>query len=206
MPYDRPWSEIHMRTLSALVAIAALTPTTALAGGFGLVASGGLHGVEAYYYNSALQQGVDNQLRPNFAGGGEVIIGDRKDRINGIMRMYANIDYNPTTPDLEGVSAADAVFPVYDETTRTDITATMGIQWGLYGDPEMRQLVLTTMFGSAFGTIDNLEYAIGDIGIGGTMMLTETIQLAGTVNGGVRYRKQFNMTEGAYLSVRYIFD
>lgn len=195
-----------MRATPVLIALAALLPTTAHAGGFGLIASGGFHGAKSYYYNSNLQQGVDNQLRPNGAFGGEVLIGDKDDRINGIMRLYANIDANPVDPTLSGVDPSDAIFPVYEESTRTDLATTMGVQWGLYGEPDRTQLVLTTMFGSAFATVDNLEYAIGDVGIGGTMMLGDTVQLVGTINAGVRYRKRISMTESAFVGIRYMFD
>jgi hypothetical protein len=195
-----------MRTLPALLILAALTPASALAGGVGLFGSAGVHGTKAYYYNSNLQQGVDIQQRPDASFGGEVIIGDKDDRISGIMRLYSNTDFNPTEPTLEGVTKADAIYPTYDETTRTDLIATMGVQWGLYGEPDGRQLILTTLFGSAFATLDNLEYAIGEVGIGGTMMLSENLQLAGTLNGNIRYRKRITGAGGAYLGIRYMFD
>lgn len=195
-----------MRTLPALVALAALLPATANAGGIGLIANGGAHGTQAYYYNRNLQQGIDNQQRPNFGGGGEVIIGDKDDRVIGLMRMYGNVDFNPTEPTLEGVSASSATFPTYEEATRADLVATMGIQWGLLGEPDGKQLILTTLFGSAFATVDNLEYAIGEVGVGGTMMLNDNFQAFATLNGNVRYRKRISGEGGAYVGVRFMFD
>lgn len=195
-----------MRTLPALVTLAALLPATASAGGFGVLVNGGVHGTKAYYYNNNLQQGIDNQQRPNYGGGGEVIIGDKDDRVIGLMRMYGNVDFNPVEPTLEGVTAANATFPTYGEATRSDLVATMGIQWGLLGEPDGQQLVLTTLFGSAFATRDNLEYAIGEVGVGGTMMLNDTLQAFATLNGNVRYRKRLSGEGGAYIGVRYMFD
>ena len=197
-----------MRTLPALVALsaAALVPNTALAGGIGLFGTGGMHGTKAYYYNSNLQQGVDIQQRANGGGGVEVLIGDKDDRVNGIMRLYANVDVNPGTPDFVGVNQSNAIWPKYADSTRTDLAATMGIQWGLLGEPDGQQLILTSMFGSAFATVDNQEYFIGDLGVGGTMMLSDIIQLSGTINAQTRYRKSLSFAGGAYISARYMFD
>ena len=172
-----------MRTVALLIPALLLVPTDAFAGGVGVMATGGLHAAKAYYYSPSGQQGIDNQNRPNFGGGLEVTIGDSDDRINGLMRLYANTDLPTTIPTVSGIDPADAIYPpAHEQDPRVDGVATMGVQWGLYGDPSRAQLIATTLFGSAFATRDNLEYFIGDIGVGGTYTVNSRYQFVGLIS------------------------
>ena len=83
---------------------------------------------------------------------------------------------------------------------------TMGVQWGLWGDPGGFQLIGTTVFGSTFITRDNSEYLIAEAGVGVSHMMSDRLQLSGTLNFAGRYRKQITIAEGAYVSARYLFD
>ena len=65
---------------------------------------------------------------------------------------------------------------------------------------------LTSMFGSAFITPDNLEYLIAEAGAGATYMMSDRLQLSGTLTFAGRYRKQLTLSEGAFISARYMFD
>ncbi|MEL6348958.1 MAG: hypothetical protein AAFV53_37990 [Myxococcota bacterium] len=194
-----------MRTIAALTLMFFTTP--AFAGGIGLIGQGGVHSARAYYYSESGQQGIDNQIRPNFGGGMEVLLGDSSDRIQGIIRLYANLDAPLNDPETEGISQDEAIFPAASEVgLRTDGVCTMGVQWGLLGDPDGTQLILTSLIGSAFITRDNLEYLVAEVGIGGTYTINNQLQFFGTLNVAGRYRKRVSHTEGAFVGVRYMFD
>lgn len=194
-----------MRSIAPLALLFFSAPS--FAGGVGLMVTGGVRGDRAYYYNAAGQQGIDNQTRPNAGFGAELILGDTSDRITGLLRFYANTDWPVTNPETSGIEQSEAIFPAYDELTpRIDGVATMGVQWGLFGDPDNLQLVATTLVGSGFITRDNLEYFVGEGGIGGTYTINSQLQLAGTVAVTARYRKRVSLAQGAFISVRYLID
>jgi hypothetical protein len=197
-----------MSKLTIPVILSAATfSAPAFAGGVGIMGSGGLHEAKAYYYDNLGRQGIDTQQRPNAGFGAEVLLGDKDDRIMGLMRIYSNVDWPTNEPTLSGVDPEDATYPAaHLEAPRLDGTISMGVQWGLWGDPTGFQLIGTTVFGSAFITPDNLEYLIAEAGVGGTYMLNERFQLAGTVAFAGRFRKQVTLSEGAFVSARYMFD
>lgn len=197
-----------MRKLTIPVILSAATfSAPAFAGGVGIMGTGGLHEAKAYYYDNLGRQGVDTQQRPNAGFGVEVMLGDKDDRIMGLMRLYTNTDWPTNEPTLSGVSAEDATYPAaHLESPRTDGSISMGIQWGLWGDPTGFQLIGTTMFGSAFITPDNLEYGIAELGVGASYMMNDRFQFAGTLAFAGRYRKQLTISESAFISARYMFD
>lgn len=197
-----------MRKLTIPVILSAATLSApAFAGGVGIMGTGGLHEAKAYYYDDLGRQGIDTQQRPNAGFGGEVLLGDKDDRIQGLMRIYANVDWPTNEPTLSGVDADEAIYPAaHLEAPRVDGTITMGVQWGLWGDPTGFQLTATTLFGSAFITPDNLEHLIAEGGVGATYMMSDRLQLAGTLAFAGRYRKQITISESAFISARYLFD
>ena len=197
-----------MRKLTFSVILSAATfSAPAFAGGIGVTGTGGFHEAKAYYYDDLGRQGVDTQQRPNAGFGGEVLLGDKDDRVQGLMRLYANVDWPTNDPTLSGVTAEEATFSAAaEEAPRLDGTITMGVQWGLWGDPTGFQLTATTLFGSAFITPDNLEYLIAEGGVGATYMMSERMQLAGTATMSIRYRKKLTIAEGVFVSARYMFD
>jgi len=184
--------------------LSATTSMPAFAGGFGLLANGGMHAAPAYYYAPSGAQGVDNQFRPNVGYGAEILIGDSDDRILGVMRAYINNDWPTTAPN---VTIEDAAIPPADEQDiRFDGIITIGAQWGIWGEPLGFQLIATSMIGCAAATIDNLEYLIAEGGIGVTYNLSEQMQLASTIAVAGRYRKSLSHAESGFVSVRYLFD
>jgi hypothetical protein len=188
---------------SLLLAAAASAP--ARAGGLGVVATGGMHTDRAYYYNSQGAQGIDNQTLPQAGVGLEGLLGDRDDKILGILRVYWLRETPPQTPDTQGV--ANAIHPDYDALGPRDIgVAEIGIQWGLLGDPSGVQLALSTLVGTGFLTNDSSEFALADVGIGGTFAATESIQLFANVAAIVRHRKIVSYGPAAYAGARYLFD
>jgi hypothetical protein len=185
--------------------LAAISSAPARAGGVGIVATGGLHTDRAYYYNREGDQGIDNQTLPQAGIGLEGLLGDRDDKILGIMRLYWLREAPPNNPDTQGVE--NAVHPDYDALDPRDIgVAEIGVQWGLLGDPNGLQLVLSTLVGTGFITTDNTQFFLGDAGIGGTYTVGEGIQLFANIAINVRHRKIVSYGPAAYAGARYLFD
>jgi hypothetical protein len=164
-----------------------------------------MHTDRAYYYNSEGQQGIDNQTQPQAGLGLEGLLGDRDDKILGLMRVYWLRDSPADTPDTQGVK--DPVYPDYESLGPRDIgVAEIGIQWGLLGDPSGLQLTLTTLVGTGFITTDSTEFFLGDAGIGGTFTVSEGVQLYANVGMNIRHRKIVSYGPAAYAGIRYLFD
>ncbi len=193
----------------SLFALALLLPAPALAGGFGLIATGGLHSDRVYYYvpnetTGELEQAPPiNQIGPNFGGGLELVLGDRDDKIMGVFRGYYLMD----TAQVATEEMKDPSYAYNLRTVPRDIgMVTGGLQWGLVGDPTGLQLVLTTTIGSGFLTSDFTEFLTAELGVGATYTVARHVQLHAEVSGGLRYRKRFYHTENLTLGVRYLFD
>ena len=185
--------------------LAAIASAPARAGGIGVVATGGMHTDRAYYYNAEGEQGIDNQTLGQAGIGLEGLLGDRDDKILGIMRVYWLRESPPNTPDTQGVK--DPVYPDYESLEPRDVgVAEIGIQWGLLGDPAGLQLALSTLVGTGFITTDSTEYFLADVGIGGTYGAGESIQLFANIAMNVRHRKVVSYGPVAYAGVRYLFD
>jgi hypothetical protein len=181
-------------------------PLPALAGGFGIVGTGGMHGDRLYYYapdaqGELVQQEPLDQLNANFGGGLELVLGDRDKKILGVFRGY----YLQDTPQRVEDEMTGTVYNI--RTAPRDIgMITGGLQWGLYGDPTGFQLILTSTIGTGFFTSDFTEFITGELGGGVSYTLQRRYQLHAEVSGGVRYRKSFYPTFNAYLGIRYLFD
>lgn len=189
-----------------LTALAGLAlPSTALAGGVGLLTNAGFHQARAYYYNAEGDQGVDVQQRFNYGVGGIAVLGDKDDRVQGIMRMYFMQDQPLAEPNVG--DTADAIFPAEHEQDWSSYgVMTAGIQWGLFGDPTALQLTLETHAGSGFASADSLEFLLVEAGPGFTWNVVDNLQAYGSVSASMRYRKRFYLAENMNLGVRYLFD
>ena len=180
------------------------TSTSALAGGIGLISTAGLHQERAYYYGGNVQA-FDSQSRPNYGVGLEGIIGDKDDKIQGILQMAWVKDSPASNPDTGG--AKNVVHPDYDSVDARDIGVIgLGVQWGILGDPSGGQLVINSLVGSGFITTDNTEFVKVELGVGGTWNFTEAIQGMANVNGVMRARKRLSFGPSATLGIRYLFD
>ncbi|MES2640171.1 MAG: hypothetical protein V4850_11830 [Myxococcota bacterium] len=186
------------------LALLALAPSTALAGGIGLVTTAGLHGDRVYSYEEdvngvATQMDPEDQLNPNFGGGLEIVLGDKDLKIMGIFRGYYLQDSAQQDPKN------GPIFNVRDVPRDLGVISA-GLQWGILGDPGAIQLTIVGTLGAGVFTSDFTGYALGEAGVGGTWMAARRVQLAASVTGGARYRKRFYPTTNAYLGVRYLFD
>jgi hypothetical protein len=204
-----------MRTLSRIAVTLGCTSlglvaAPAHAGGIGVIGSGGIQSAKAYYYNLEGDQGVDTQFRPSTSVGGEAILGDPDDKFIGVVRLYGTWNSPVTNPEVAGAcdgTTGDLVCPDYDSVEADPVGAlTIGVQWGLLGDPRGFQFGVAAMLGSAFATPDNLEYFIGEPGAFVTYTMGERYQLYGNLNASVRYRKEFSIGGNSYVGFRYLFD
>lgn len=191
---------------SALLFLGA-TSSTASAGGLGVIGTGGLHTAKAYYYDENGEQGIDPQVRPNAGFGIEGLLGSRDDRIIGLFRAYLVSDAPIATPDTAGLDPSTLQMPDYASLGWNSRGAmTMGVQWGLYGDPESFELTLTTLVGSGFVTRDSTEFLLADVGPGVTWNINQNLQLMGELSATARYRKGFSWGGNAVAGLRYLFD
>lgn len=197
-----------MRSLPVLgIAALVLGSSSAYAGGVGLVTTGGVHAAKAYYYDLKGDQGIDQQIRPNGGFGLEGILGDRDERIQGLMRLYVLSDAAVADPDTGDLSASEVVYPAASEQGATiKGLMSVGVQFGVYGDPDGFQLVIDGLLGSCFITDDSLQFLQVDVGPGVTWNATQALQLYGTLAATGRYRKGLSMGGNAYIGVRYLFD
>ena len=195
-------------SLRYAIAAAALTATqSAHAGAIGLLTTAGLHQERAYYYspNDTTNAGVDSQLRPNMGVGIEAIVGDKDEKVQGILRMGMLQDSPPLEPDTGNVK--NAIYPPahLQDPRRVGILG-LGVQWGLLGDPTGTQLTVNSVIGTGFITTDNTEFLLVEAGVGGTHNLTSRLQANVTLAGTMRYRKHMSLGPNVYAGIRYLFD
>ncbi len=188
----------------------ALHSTPANAGGLGIVGTTGFHQARLYYYDSNDLQYLNRQNRPNNGVGLEVILGDKDDRILGVARGYYMIDSPVVAPPDPQVT--EPIYTLPDSPTHIGM-ATVGVHWGVIGDPTGFQAHIASHLGAGIVTVDggtgegnNLEFLLGEAGIGATYHFARSFQAYVDVAGAVRYRKAFYPGANAYLGLRYMFD
>ena len=181
----------------------------ALAGGVGVFGAGGLRQAPAYFYRDDGLQFVDYQIKGANSFGLEFLLGDRDDKLQGVMRAFVVQDRPVDQPDMSAAETGTytAVSPDYDSLGNRNVgSATVGLQWGIWGDPSAFQVVATTMMGAGFITRDNTEFAIFQPGAGVTYTIQERFQFIGTLNYNVRFRKTVSSGGEALLGFRYMID
>lgn len=198
---------------------ALLLPLTsdALAGGIGLMATGGAHNEALYYYESVDADGnvitdpdqfvqfKDPQIIPNFGGGLEFLLGDRDDRIFGVTRFFYQQDMAQSDP-TQSAANPDAVVVAYRDQARHVGVGTIGLSWGIVGNPNRFQFGVATHIGASFLTNDYTDYLL----VQGGPMITyrPTKQLMVFAEGvySVRFRFDVQHQPGLTAGVRYFFD
>jgi len=191
--------------ITALSALALSVSTTAQAGAVGALVNTGLHQERAYFYSASKEQTTESQMRFNGGFGIEALVGDKDEKIQGILRFLWLSDAPPTTPDVGNTVRPE--MPNYDELSAKNTGVLgLGVQWGLLGDPADKQLILTSLVGSGFITTDNTEYVLAEVGAGGTYNLTETLQANANIALTMRNRKHISFGPNLYMGVRYLFD
>ncbi len=196
-----------MRFLAALLALG--YSASALAGGFGLVGTGGFHTEKVFFYDSSNEdaQYQLSQTLGNFGGGAEVLLGDKDDRFTGVMRMYYVIDGGLTHPAelTQLVDQDDVVADVREEPRHLGI-ATVGLHWAILGQPEQAAFVILADVGSGFLTGDHTEFLVAEAGAGVSYQVARDVRAFANVTYTLRYRKGASHGANAYAGIRYFFD
>ena len=193
-------------TIAILSALSFAATSVAHAGAIGAITNVGFHQENAYFYDRLdVQQEVDKQLQFNTGFGIETLVGDKDEKIQGILRFMWMVDSPPTAPDTGDTPFAQ--HPDYESLSARHVGVLgLGVQWGILGDPMDKQLVLTSLVGSGFITTDNTEYVLLEAGVGGTYNLTQTIQATANLALTMRNRKQMSFGPNMYMGIRYLFD
>ena len=197
-----------------LLAGTALHSTSALAGGIGLLGTGGFHQARVYYYDVEETQYLNRQNQLNAGFGIEAVLGDKDERFLGVARGYYMIDTPPTGPEAPLVD--DPIYAIPEGPTHIGV-ATVGVHWGVIGDPTGFQAHIASAVGAGIVTVDNSsnaenlegsnqEFLIGEAGIGAHYHFANNMQLYADVAYTMRYRKVFYPGGNVYLGFRYMFD
>ncbi|TNE91838.1 MAG: hypothetical protein EP330_03825 [Deltaproteobacteria bacterium] len=197
-----------MRTVAALLAGLAFS-SPALAGGLGVLGTFGIHNEAVYYYDSSndFAQWKMTQTIPNYGAGFELILGDRDDRILGTLRGYWVQDAPQRSPeDIQSNVAAQNVVSEFRDTPTNVGMASVGLQWGIVGSPDLFQLNAVGGVGSGFLTNDHTEFLFIEGGIGAHYQFARSMQAFGNVMYSARWRKGYEHGPIAYAGVRYLFD
>lgn len=197
-------------SLAALIVGAASLSPSAHAGGIGVVGNVGLRQDIAYYYLPDGEQGRDKQIRPSNGIGFELLLGDRTDKIQGLVRGNLLVDSPVKNPDLSGESDADEIIhPDYESDevkSRKTGAVAVGMQWAIWGDPEGFQLIANSLVGTGFITPDNYEFLYLEPAFGFNYTMDERFQLNVNIAATARYRKGLSMGGNMYAGFRYLFD
>jgi hypothetical protein len=203
--------EVFMRILLSLIGL--LFASNANAGSFGLYGAGGIHEGKAYYYRDVgTVQGIDSQYRPHAGSGFEMMLGDKDNRLIGQVRLAWNHDWALNDPTYTVDKNDDGENYTYShpdyasEDDRDDGVISVGLQWGIWGEPTALQIIGVTAFSSGFWTVDSLEYFMPEAGLGATYTINDQYQFHSTVSLAPRYRKGLLWGTNAVAGVRYLFD
>jgi len=213
-----------------------LPATSALAGGVGVLATGGLHTEKVYFYSDHSPEGVEYndiadydqfemiQTLPNLGGGIEILLGDRDDKIMGSVRGFYLVDGAQKDPAevTDDVSNPDWVVGAYrgDGNVRPGEPNAggpaggrslgmimVGMSWGIIGEPGGLQLGAVGHVGTSFLTRDHTEFFIMQVGPGVTYKVARQVQLFGELQYAARFRQaQWAHSGNVMLGARYLFD
>jgi hypothetical protein len=199
------------RAGSALLAgtaiAASLWATPAVAGGVGLLTTGGLYSQRVAFYprdeagNVAAAPEFSRQGIGTVGTGFEMLLGDRDDRILGMARAWWQLE-TPESDPTDGTNAISA----WREDVRHVGSFAVGLQFGLVGSPDKGQLVVQGLVGSGFMTNDHTEFIMADLGVGGTLRVARAVELYGVGYAHLRYRKGARGGGNVVAGVRYLFD
>lgn len=194
---------------SAVLSIALLSSAPALAGGVGIVGTGGTYNQPVYFYDGANDnlQYRQQQMIPTFGTGIEFVLGDKDDRWQGLFRGYW-LGHAPEADPATRTTSVDAddVISNHRDYLRHTGLAMVGVQWGFWGRPEGFMLTANAMIGSGFLTFDHEEWLQAELGAGAAYRLSRRLQLAGNVAYAIKQRKGITHGVNGYVSLRFLFD
>ncbi|MFT7520059.1 MAG: hypothetical protein ACI9MC_002203 [Kiritimatiellia bacterium] len=193
----------------ALTVLALLVTTNAVAGGVGLLATGGLYNERVYFYDKSdnYRQYQQTQTIGTMGTGLELTLGDRDDRVNGIARAYWQLETPQSDPaNLTGLVDPGNVVAAYREEARHIGIFTVGMQIMLLGSPDKFSLNLVGTAGSGFLTEDHTEFLMLELGTGANYRIARNLELNVTAQAHLRYRKWTRMGVTSYAGMRVLFD
>ncbi len=197
------------------------------AGGLGIVATGGAHTEQVFYYSSRSPEGAPypdfddydqydmTQTLPNLGAGVELLLGDRDDAILGVFRFYYNNDGAQKNPaDLDSDQRGDETSPVASEDVVANVRDTarhigigsVGLSWGFLGEPDGFQFGGIGQIGAGLVTSDHTEFLLVGLGPMITYKVARQAQLFADVQYEVRIRNELQHSVAAFAGARYLFD
>lgn len=210
-----------------LTAALLLMSDPAEAGGLGVLATGGAHTEQVYYYSSRAPSGdiysdTDDydqydmtQTLPNLGAGLELLLGDRDDKIIGVFRFYYNMDGAQKDPaELDSDARGDETTPVASEDVVANVRDTarhigigsVGLSWGFLGEPDGFQFGGLGQIGAGLVTNDHTEFLIVGLGPMITYKAARQVQLFADLQYEVRIRREVQHSITGFAGARYMFD
>jgi hypothetical protein len=222
-------------TVSSLI-ISTGFSSAAVAGGFGFNAIAGTHSESVYLYDAQGEKFEITQQQPAVGLGLQVILGDRDDDLQGIMK-FSWISNAPAIHDIidqgdiDGFSAGDGELQgsgrfacVQDEDGNDTgnpepwleshqscgvynvATASAGLQWRLWGDSGGSMVTLTPSIGAGVMTPDSSEYLQVELAPGFQYALSDEMFFHVEFATQLRFRKSGSFGATSYTGIRYMFD
>lgn len=204
-------------------AVAALCLTIAqdaLAGGVGLLLTGGAHTEKVFFYDSFdnetdkpypelsdYVQYQSTQTLPNYGGGLEFVIGDKDNKVTGSAKFYLLNDAPQIDPATKTTSVpATEVVANVRETSRPTGMGMIGMNFGIVGSPDKFLVGAVVHVGSGFLTVDHTEFLAIDAGPFASYRVGRRVSLVGDVTYLGRFRKGWSNSANLTLGARYMFD
>lgn len=189
----------------------------ALAGGVGFLATGGIHTDTLYYYENVDDNGnsisdpklfpqfKDPQVLGDFGFGGEFLLGDRDDKIYGVTRFFYLQDLAQQDPTAKA-NNPDNVIVAYRDSARHLGVGTIGMNWGIVGNPNKFLFGVTSHIGAAFMTNDYSDFFLLQVGPMVTYRPTKQVMVFAEGTYTARYRFEVSHAPTLNAGVRYFFD
>jgi|GEM_PF-2246169 len=215
-------------TISSLVITTVFSPA-AMAGGVGLNIIGGTHSQSVYLFDSQNEKFEVTQHQPAVGLGLEVLLGDRDDDLQGVMK-FSWISNSPA--NHEGISTPEGFTGEVNEQTQMSgrfscdeegnpqeflndfqacglenvATASAGLQWRVWGDSDALMATVTPSIGAAVMTADSWEYLQVEVAPGIQYAFSDELFFQAEVAAQLRFRKSGSFGVTSYTGFRYMFD
>lgn len=207
----------------AAIVVALLAAAPAWAGGVGVFVHGGAHAEKVFFYSDHSIEGAEltntddypqfseNQAVLQGGSGLEFLLGDRDDKIQGVFRVYYNVDApqsepGPPTGADDPTIEQEWIISAHRDKARHVGMASMGLSWGIVGNPNKFQAGVSAHLGSGFLTNDHSEFFNIQLGPMITYRLNRQLTGFADLHATARFRKEFGFGGQAMVGMRYMFD
>ena len=210
-----------MRAAVSLFTLALSSP--ALAGGVGVMLTGGFHTQDVYFYSDAQDFGAGasyasaqdyeqykaTQYLGNTGAGFEIVLGDRDSRFQGIFRGYWLMDTAEQDPSAAlGLTDEEQthVIATWRDDLRHTGVGTVGLQWMPVGDTSGFTFGAAIHIGAGFLTTDHTEYLLAQLGPVINYRFARNMVFWVDVNATLRFRKVASGGVSGNAGIRFLFD